>query len=352
MTHAQLVRRFGSASAAIDALPSVVAAQPSGRRISVARRDDVERERVRLDRLGGEIVLPLDEAFPRFLLNIPDTPPVLSVLGRHDVTQLPGIGIVGARNASAAGRRIAGGLATSLGENGFGIISGLARGIDGAAHEAALPYGTIAVLAGGVDQVYPPEHHDLYRRIAEGGLVISEMALGFVARARDFPKRNRIVSGLSHAVVVVEAAERSGTLITARLALEQGREVCAVPGSPLDPRSAGTNGLIRQGATLVRDADDVLEAVGNFGRGFSDNQRDLSSSRDDHGGAQSASERSELRRNLLGLLGQAPVHRDILVRETGTSAAAVADVLLDLVLDGRAVETGGGLYTADYPTED
>ena len=272
---------------------------------------------------------------------LPDAPPVLSVLGDPSFLTKPSVGIVGARNASVAGRRFAAALATDLGRAGYVVVSGLARGIDGVAHQGALETGTVAVLAGGVDQIYPPEHGKLHAAIAEKGAVVSEVRLGQIAKARDFPKRNRIVSGLSQGVVVVEAAARSGTLITARLALEQGREVFAVPGSPLDPRSEGTNRLIRQGAVLTRGVDDVVEVLAQQGGAIAEPGYPYDAAAPEE---VSDEERGALQSRVLALLSYTPTHRDSLIRETGAPSQQVADTLLDLVLEGQAEEAGNGTF--------
>ena len=339
-TFSQLLARFGSARAALEG--AAEAARAAGRKgLVIADADLVAKEAARAARLGLRFVASCEPAYPAALRAIPDPPPVIGVRGDASLLRRDGVAIVGARNASAAGRRIAADIARGLGEAGLSVVSGLARGIDGAAHEAALDAGTVAVVAGGLDTVYPPEHDRLMAAIIERGAVVSEVALGVTARARDFPKRNRIVSGLSLGIVVVEAAERSGTLITARMGAEQGREVFAVPGSPLDPRSAGTNALIRSGAILARHADDVTEGL-----------RPLTAQAAEGGTAwgappQTAADpeaREELSAYLLTLLGYTPVHIDVLVREVGGLHAQIADALLDLVLSGQASEMSGGLY--------
>ena len=212
-------------------------------------------------KIGVSLLAPGEAGYPPRLAMLDDAPPLLGVRGALEVLMRPMIAIVGSRNASGAGLKFAGKLARDLGDAGFVIASGLARGIDQAAHRASIDGGTVAVLAGGHDRIYPPEHEDLLAALLEHGGAISEMPLGHVPRARDFPRRNRLISGVALGVVVVEAAHRSGSLITARIAAEQGREVFAVPGSPLDPRAAGTNDLIKQGATLTTEASDVINAV-------------------------------------------------------------------------------------------
>lgn len=255
-----LIERYGSAAGALAALPSL--ARAAGRptpRICGEREAVAELEA--LERLGARAVAHGEPAYPEALAVLPDAPPVISVKGRGDLFDRPAVAVVGARDASIAGRRYARTLARELGEAGFAVVSGLARGIDAAAHAGALETGTLAVLAGGIDSVYPPENADLHSEISERGLLIAEQKIGRHPRARHFPARNRLISGLSLGVVVVEAALRSGSLITARCALEQGREVFAAPGSPLDPRCHGCNGLIRDGAVLVQSVDDVTSAL-------------------------------------------------------------------------------------------
>ncbi|HEV7960317.1 MAG TPA: DNA-processing protein DprA, partial [Rhizomicrobium sp.] len=259
VTFAQLIARFGTASAALEELPRLARRGGKAKNFVPAKEEEAAREWNRLTGLGGRLVLSSDEDFPAGLAALSPPPPLISILGalpRKDM-----IAVVGARNASALARKFTQLLARELGEAGLAVVSGLARGIDSAAHEAALEHGTAAVVAGGVDVIYPPENEALYRAIAERGAVISEMPLGEEPQARHFPRRNRLISGLSRGVVVVEAAERSGSLITANYALEQGREVFAVPGSPLDPRAKGANRLIREGATLIESAADVLSVL-------------------------------------------------------------------------------------------
>ncbi|MEL7323582.1 MAG: DNA-processing protein DprA [Pseudomonadota bacterium] len=258
VTFFQLLARFGSANAALAALPTLSsrhrATKPPSHKV-------IEHELRSLAALGGRALCSADADFPPLLQQFSHPPPILFCLGDIQLTHRRCIAIVGARQASAAGRKLARDIATDLSQAGFVIVSGLARGIDGEAHAASLNGGTIAVLGGGIDHIYPPQHERLYREIAKQGLLISESPFGHRATAKDFPRRNRIITGLAEGVVVIEAAERSGSLISARTALEQNREVMSVPGSPLDPRSAGTNRLLREGATLVRHADDVIEAL-------------------------------------------------------------------------------------------
>lgn len=261
ITFRRLIAQFGSARRALAVLPDL--ARRGGRRdpVRLCSPAEAERELEGLERLRGHLVLAGEPGYPPCLAHIEDAPPLLSLLGDQSLLERPAIGMVGARNASIGGRRLARTIASDIGQAGFAVVSGLARGIDTAAHEGSLPTGTIAVVAGGVDSIYPRENDSLYRQIVGSGAVVSEMPLGTVARARDFPRRNRLISGLSQGVVVIEAGIKSGSLITARIALDQGREVFAVPGSPLDPRSHGGNDLLRQGAILTETAADVLGAL-------------------------------------------------------------------------------------------
>src|SRR6266699_6686911 len=260
VTFYALLRRFGSAATALDALPRL-----SRTAIAMSRRD-AERELAAIERLGGRLVCWGEPLYPSALAAVEDAPPVLTVLGRPEMLSrlllAPIVAVVGARNASANGRRLARELAAELGRGGLVVISGLARGIDAAAHLGGLETGSVAVVAGGVDVVYPEENRGLYDALARDGAIVAELPLGTEPQARHFPRRNRIISGMALGVVVVEAAARSGSLITARLALEQGRDVFAVPGSPTDPRCRGSNDLLRHGATLTENAEDVLSQLG------------------------------------------------------------------------------------------
>jgi DNA processing protein len=256
------------------------------------------------------------------------------------------VAMVGSRNASAAGAKIAAQLARDLGEAGFVVVSGLARGIDAAAHRASLATGTVAVLAGGHDRIYPAEHAPLLDAIIEDGAAVSEMPLGWEPRARDFPRRNRLISGLSVGVVIVEAAQRSGSLITARFALEQGREVFAVPGSPLDPRAQGANSLLKQGATLVTEAADVVAAIEPIlGRDFKRPAPPMEAPQFETEAAGAGEPDGHAHDDIAGLLGPTPVAIDDLVRLSGASAATVRRVLLELELAGRIERHGGGLVS-------
>jgi DNA processing protein len=280
---------------------------------------------------------------------IDDAPPLLAIRGNAGVLAMPLVAIVGSRNASAAGVKITERLTRELCEAGFATASGLARGIDAAAHRASVATGTLAVLAGGQDRVYPPEHASLLDEILHTGLAVTEMPLGWEPRARDFPRRNRLISGVSLGVVIVEAAKRSGSLITARLALEQGREVFAVPGSPLDPRAEGTNSLIKQGATPVTDADDIVsvlrpiigtELSTQLGTALPAREQDPED--DDRSPTEPAADE---RARVIALLSPAPVSIDDLIRLSGTSPRVVRMVLLELEIAGRIERHGGGLVS-------
>jgi len=337
VTFRQLLRRFGSAEAALEALPELARRGGRQRPLAICPAAAAERELAELGRLGGRLLVMADTAFPAMLAEADDAPPLLLTLGKIELLAGRAVAMVGARNASANGRLLAETMARELAQQGWIVVSGLARGIDSAAHRGALAGGTIAVLAGGLDRPYPPESEPLYHAIAERGLVVSEMPLGRVPQARHFPQRNRIVSGLALGTVVVEAALQSGSLITARLAGEQGREVMAVPGSPLDPRCRGANLLIRQGATLVEGAGDVVEALSGAGGRF-------------HPVADPAEALSQITNNIsepiestiktsLSLveerLGPSPVAVDELLRQCHMSPPFLRMTLLELELAGR-----------------
>lgn len=335
-TYLRLMAEHGAAGAALKALPDIARAagvegySPCPEPVALAELKAAKRAGARMICLG-------DADYPDALGRIADAPPVLWARGRVDLLSRPMLALVGTRNASALGTRMARSLAADLGTAGFVIVSGLARGIDALAHRAALDTGTIAVMAGGLDVIYPPENADLARDIAERGLSLSEMPFGCDPQARHFPRRNRIVAGLARAVIVVEAAVRSGSLITARIALEQGREVMAVPGHPMDSRAGGGNQLIRDGAVLVRGAEDVIEALG----GCASRPRrtpppaappEAAPSRPE-GGVEGA---------ILAVLTETPVAEDQLIRVLGQSPRAVAQALAVLELSGRISRGAGG----------
>ena len=336
-----LMARFGSAGRVLDALPELARRAGRSQSLRPFTAADAEREIGAGEALGARLVAACEPDYPRRLAEVDPPPPLLWIRGDAGRLNCPAVAVVGARIASAAGQRFARGLAADLGRAEQVVVSGMARGIDAAAHEGALPFGTVAVLGGGVDDVYPPEHRALYDRIVAEGCVVSESAVGRTAQARDFPRRNRIISGLSLGVVVVEAEMRSGSLITARIAAEQGREVFAVPGSPLDPRAKGTNDLLRQGATLCKCAEDVLRALAPF-----------SAVREPDRGwgplfdAAPEDEIDAVRERVAALLSPTPVPRDELARMVDAPAPAVFAALVELELAGRACLLPGGGVTS------
>jgi DNA processing protein len=331
----QLLQRFGSAERAVDAWPHLTAR--AGRDAPLCDPAKVEAEVEAGAAVGAKLIMLGDAIFPTALAAVDPPPPLLWALGDPRLLiERPCIAVVGARVASAGGVRIARGLASQLGEAGWIVVSGLARGVDGAAHEGALPTGTVAVLGGGVDDVYPPDHRDLHRQVAERGCIVSERPPGARAQAADFPRRNRIISGLSRGVIVVEAELRSGSLITARQAADQGREVFAVPGSPLDPRSRGTNDLIRNGAALCEGLEDVERAFASI--------RTLSEPPVDAPDYQEPDD--VLIERVAALLSPTPTPRDELARAVSAPVGAVAAALLELSLVGRASLLPGGLVSS------
>jgi DNA processing protein len=337
-TFRSLVNHFGSARKALERLPELARRGGAAGHQRVLSEEDARTEMAASEQLGVNLIAPGEAGYPPRLAVLEDAPPLLGIRGDREVLMRPMIAIVGSRNASGAGLKFASQLARDLSEAGLVVVSGLARGIDQAAHRASLEGGTVAVLAGGHDRVYPPEHEGLLMEIVASGGAISEMALGHVPRARDFPRRNRLISGASIGVVVVEAAHRSGSLITARIAAEQGREVFAVPGSPLDPRAAGTNDLIKQGATLTTEAADIIEAIEPImGRGIELREPDSEPIAPDPDESDRA--------RIIGLLGPTPVLLDDLIRMADTSPAIVRTVLLELELAGRLDRHGGGLVS-------
>jgi DNA processing protein len=352
VTFYALLRRFGSAAAALEALPRL------SRAIVAVSRGDAEAELAEIEHLGGRVVCWGEPLYPAALAAVEDAPPVLTVLGRPEMLprllSAPMVAVVGARNASANGRRLARELAAELGDNGIVVVSGLARGIDAAAHLGALDKGSVAVVAGGIDIVYPEENRALHEALAHDGAILAELPLGTEPQARHFPRRNRIISGIALGVVVVEAAAKSGSLITARFALEQGREVFAVPGSPLDPRSRGANDLIRNGATLTENAADILAQLGPLLQGRPpapevasvQPRLPLSPTAPREIPAASAPVGEDAALDLIiEKLSPTPVAVDELVRQCQLSAAAVATLLLELELAGRVERHPGNLVS-------
>jgi DNA processing protein len=343
-TFRSLINHYGSAQDALDALPDLARRGGANRPLAIPSAAEAEAEIERIERFGARLAAIGEPDYPRTLQALPAPPPLVSVLGgSEELFARPAVAVVGSRNASIPGHKMADRISRDLGEAGVVIVSGLARGIDAAAHRAALDTGTVAVIAGGIDHVYPEEHAGLIREIvAAGGAVVSEMPFGWIPRAQDFPRRNRIVSGMSLAVVVVEAAARSGTLHTARFAAEQGREVFAVPGSPLDPRAEGTNRLIRGGATLVTSAADVLEGLRPIVEG-----PDPSLGASDPGTGDEADEAIDdaARRIVLDALGPVPTAIDDVILHTGLKPKIVYVILIELELAGRLVRDANQLVT-------
>jgi DNA processing protein len=335
-----LINRFGSAESALEMLPELMLSGGLGRSVRIPSMSQAEQELDELARAGARLVGIGEPEYPPVLRQMENAPPMLSIKGEPAVFSLPPVAIVGARNASLAGVKMARTLAASLGAEGFAVVSGLARGIDTAAHQGGLSTGTIAVFAGGLQRPYPPDNAVLADEIAgRGGALVSEMPFGWEPRAQDFPRRNRIIAGLSLGLVVVEAALRSGSLISARLATEMGRLVFAVPGSPLDPRAAGCNALLKEGATLVTEWEDVVNAI----RPLSGRPVSLPgglAEPPDFGSTPPAGEAE--RASVVEALGPTPVSIDELIRHTGLPAAQMFMILLELDLAGRLERHAGG----------
>ena len=340
ITFYRLMESFGDAAAALQAVPEL-AKRGGAKPIRPPALAPIQRERDQLAKLGGRFIAACEPEYPEALAFTEDAPPVLTVIGDADLLLQCNIAIVGARNASLNGRNLATRLARGLGAlGGRVIVSGLARGIDTAAHEGALETGTVAVLGGGADVPYPPENEDLYRRIAEKGCIVTEESLGVQPMGRHFPKRNRIISGLCPALVVVEAAQKSGSLITARLANDQGRTVLAVPGSPMDPRASGTNRLIRDGARLVQSVEDILEELEEAPSfALKDPRSDLLSWSPPYIAEGQELEKARIR--VEEALGPAPTAVDELIRDCQLTPALVQTVLLELELAGRLERMAG-----------
>ena len=344
-TFRTLVSHFGGARAALEALPSLARRGGAGGATQVCARADAEREIAAAEKLGAALVALGEPGYPPRLQMIDDAPPVVAIRGQAAAFALPMVAVVGSRNASGAGMKFTQRIARELGEAGFAVVSGLARGIDAAAHRASLATGTIAVLAGGHDRVYPAEHMELLDDILSAGAALSEMPLGWEPRGRDFPRRNRLISGLSLGVVIVEAAKRSGSLITARFALEQGREVFAVPGSPLDPRAEGTNGLIKQGATPVTETSDIVTVPQPIMEQRNVPRQEAEPQPAEGGFFEGTDPAPDERTRILALLGPTAVLIDDLVRLSKSSPSVVRMVLLELEIAGRLERHGGGLVS-------
>jgi DNA processing protein len=353
-----MLRRFGSARAALDALPRLARRSDRSRTVTAVTRAAAEAELTALNRAGARLICWGEPTYPTSLAAVEDAPPILTVKGLVELLARPMVAVVGARNASASGRRFAREIAGSLGRGGLVVISGLARGIDAAAHLGAIETGTVAVQAGGIDIVYPEENRGLYEAIAWQGAIVAELPLGSEPQARHFPRRNRIISGMALGIVVVEAAAHSGSLITARYALEQGREIFAVPGSPLDPRCRGSNDLIRHGASLAETAEDVLSQLGPLHQPPAPRHRVSTvptarrpsppTADDFEAGGEPASEPALDEAGLdlvLRLLGPTPVPVDELVRQCQLTPATVATLILELELAGRVERHPGNLIS-------
>lgn len=345
-TFRDLINHFGSAETALEMLPELSRRGGSTRAIRVASMAEAEKELAAAHRFGARFIGIGEADYPPALRQIDGAPPLLAVKGNAVTGTVPSLGIVGSRNASISGTKFAAMIARDVGRAGYSIISGLARGIDTAAHRASLETGTIAALAGGLDQPYPPENIGLLDEITEGnGLAISEMPFGWEPRARDFPRRNRLIAGVSLGLAVVEAASRSGSLITARYAADFGRLVFAVPGSPLDPRCHGTNGLLKDGATVTTEAQDILQALAPLSRIdlVPPPQAEEPGERDT--GPMEPPPNENDRARITDALGPTPVEVDDIIRHTGLSASAVYLVLLELDLAGRLHRHPGGLVS-------
>ena len=344
-TFRALINHYGGARSALAALPSLARRGGADLAMKICSQAEAEREMEAANKLGVDFVALGEAAYPARLQMIDDAPPLIAVRGHAAVLTLPMVAVVGSRNASGAGLKFTQQIARELGQAGFAVTSGLARGIDAAAHHASLATGTVAVLAGGHDRIYPSEHTTLLDAILPSGAAISEMPFGWEPRARDFPRRNRLISGLSLGVVIVEAAKRSGSLITARFALEQGREVFAVPGSPLDPRAEGTNGLIKQGATPVTETADIISVLRPIVEQKEMPAREPQSTSPEGGAAETVEPAPDERARIVGLLGPPPIQIDDLIRLSKSSPAVVRMVLLELEIAGRLERHGGGLVS-------
>lgn len=344
-TFRDLINHFGSAETAISQIPELSRRGGSARAIRVASIDEAERELEAALRVGAQFVGIGEPDYPPALRRIDGAPPLIAAIGDLALATQVAVGMVGARNASVSGAKMAARMARELGVAGYGIVSGLARGIDAAAHRASLKNGTIAAMAGGLDQPYPPENLDLYRQICDGaGLAISEMPMGWEPRARDFPRRNRLIAGVGLGLVVIEAAQRSGSLITARRAADFGRLVFAVPGSPLDPRAAGTNALLKEGAIVTTSSRDVIDTLAPSSRMFSDDEPNMEEP-GDNDAAPYAEPGDDDRARVIEALGPSPAEIDDIIRHTGVAAATVYLVLLELDLAGRLHRHPSGMVS-------
>lgn len=342
VTFQKLLSEYGTAARALEALPNRVSRTGTSQ-YRPASLEQTAEEITRATDAGARALLLGQAGYPSLLAEIDDAPPILWALGDVSLAHRPSIAVVGARNASALGQQLAAMLAEGLGKAAMVITSGMARGIDRAAHLASIETGSIAVLAGGVDTIYPKQNSDLAVILREKGLILSEAPMGLQPMARHFPKRNRIISGLARATILVEAAERSGSLITARMALEQGREVMAVPGNPLDGRAAGCNALIRQGAVLIRDAADVMDALDSPIRQTPLDQTGFHEVTGNWIGEEPLPDR--LHQMLKDLITTAPVAEDTLIRHVGLPVPHVLTALMDMELAGQIDRHAGGMIS-------
>jgi len=335
VTFHKLMEQYLNASAALQALPEL--ARLGGRvgKIKICSESAVNKEIDAYKKINARLIACGEPDYPPLLTQLEDAPPLISAIGHPHLLKKKSIAIVGSRNASVNGKHLAQKIAHDLGKNGLLVVSGMARGIDGAAHSGAIHTGTVAVLGGGVDVIYPKENQDLYHQISETGVILSEVPPGTQPKARHFPARNRIISGMSRGIIVVEAAPRSGSLITARLALEQGRDVFAVPGSALDPRAKGSNDLIRQGAILTESADDVIRELKAQTGGHRLEQRKSSLLSTSPPVQPSTIELKKTRSNVIEALSPTPTSIDAIIRSTNLNPGSVAIVLLELELAGR-----------------
>lgn len=332
-----LLARYKTAGAALEALPNLVRRKG----LSIPPIEAIEAELEQSGNWGIRILASCEPDYPEYLRAVDPAPPLISVKGRVDILHKPCVAIVGSRNASAIGQRFARQIASELGERGYTIVSGLARGIDTAAHSGAIDTGTAGVLGGGVDHIYPRQNAELFREMAERGALISESPLGYKATARDFPRRNRIISGLCKGVVVIEAAEKSGTLITARYAMEQNREVMAAPGSPLDPRTKGCNRLIQNGAALIESTDDIIDVL-NHTPPLRVMEPDEAYGQAEFDWQAAQDEIEKARGIILGLLSPTPTSRDEIIRLSGVAVPIAGAALLEMELGAELhVEADG-----------
>lgn len=337
VTYNRLLTRFGTAEKALAALPDLAKRGGKSEGLKACAPETAKKEMDAIEKYGARLVIRGMQEYPQLLAETDDAPPVITVLGNAQLLSKTSLGVVGARNASLTGKKIAESFSAKIGQSGYVIVSGLARGIDSAAHRASLATGTVAVVAGGIDVVYPPENRNLYAQIAAEGAIVAESPFGTEPIARHFPRRNRIISGLCRGVLVVEAAERSGSLITARMALEQNREVFAVPGSPLDPRAGGTNGLLKDGAHMAASAEDVLQVLNSLRL-----QPLRESGQVWEAAAEAMPEPDQgLRELVLENLSPVPVGVDELIRAVAAPPGMVLTVILELELAGRIERQAG-----------